>query len=102
MMYSGDNMGTGGWVFSILVTLILLALIVAAIVWLLSARRDRDRDRDRSISTPRESANDTLDRRLASGELTAAQYEQLRKMLSDTHPRTSASVPNAERAVARR
>jgi hypothetical protein len=33
MMY-GDHMGTGGWVLSILVTLVVVALLAAAVVWL--------------------------------------------------------------------
>ncbi len=98
MMYSGNNMGTGGWVVSVLATLIVVALIVAAMVWRFSARRDGGG----GVSTPGESANETLNRRLASGELTAEQYEQLREMLSDARPRTSAHAPDAQRAVARR
>jgi uncharacterized membrane protein len=79
MMYWGNNMGTGSWIFSILGTLIILALIVAATAWLLSARRDRG-----STSTSGESATEILNRRLASGELTADQFRQLRETLSDT------------------
>ena len=84
MMYWGNHMGTGGWVFSIFATLIVLALIVAAIAWLFSARRDRGS----SLSPPGDSANEILNRRLASGELTAEQYEQLLEKLSDTTPST--------------
>jgi uncharacterized membrane protein len=79
MMYWGNNMGTGSWIFSILGTLMILTLVVAAIAWLLSARRDRGS----SLGTPGESANENLNRRLASGELTGEQYTQLRETLSD-------------------
>jgi uncharacterized membrane protein len=79
MMHWGNNMGAGSWIFSILGTLLILALVVAAIAWLLSARRDPDS----SLSTRGESANEILNRRLASGELTGEQYTQLRETLSD-------------------
>jgi uncharacterized membrane protein len=89
MMYWGNNMGTGSWIFSILGTLIILALVVAAIAWLFSARRDRGT----SDSTPGESANEILNRRLASGEITAEQHKQLRATLSDTSPSNFALRP---------
>jgi uncharacterized membrane protein len=79
MMDWGNNMGTGSWIFSILGTLLILALVVAAIAWLLSARRDPVS----SSSAPEESAHEILNRRLASGELTGEQYTQLRETLSD-------------------
>jgi uncharacterized membrane protein len=89
MMYWGDNMGTGSWIFSIFGTLIILALVVAAIAWLFSARGDRGN----TGSTPGESANEILNRRLASGELTAEQYKQLRETLSDASPSNFALRP---------
>jgi putative membrane protein len=79
MMDFGNHMGTGGWVFSILATLIILGLIVAAVVWLVPSRRDRGS----SVSATGETASEILDRRLAGGELTAEQYQQLREALSD-------------------
>ena len=82
MMYWGNHMSTGDWAFSILGTLIILALIVAAIVWLLSALTDRGSGT--TASSP--SARDILDRRLAGGELTIEQYEQLRATLGDGQP----------------
>ena len=39
MMYWGNHMGTGSWIFSILATLIILALIVGLIIWLVSPGR---------------------------------------------------------------
>ncbi|MGZ6639817.1 MAG: hypothetical protein ACXVII_44265 [Solirubrobacteraceae bacterium] len=35
-MYWGNHMGTGDWIFSILATLIILAIIVGLIVWIVS------------------------------------------------------------------
>jgi uncharacterized membrane protein len=82
MMYWGDHMSTGDWVFSLLGTLIVLALIVATIVWLVSALTDRGSAA--TASTP--SAREILDRRLASGELTIEQYKQLSETLEDGQP----------------
>jgi putative membrane protein len=76
MMYWGNHMSTGGWIFSVLATLIFLALIVALILWLLSPTTGASQHGD-----SRESPNEILDRRLASGELTIEQYRQLRDTL---------------------
>jgi heme/copper-type cytochrome/quinol oxidase subunit 4 len=37
MMY-GNHMGGGGWAVSIIATLIIVGLIVAAVIWLASSR----------------------------------------------------------------
>jgi uncharacterized membrane protein len=66
-------------VFSILGTLIILALIVGMIVWLVSGRGDRGG----SVTATGESAREILDRRLASGEITVDQYQRLRETLGD-------------------
>jgi uncharacterized membrane protein len=94
MMYWGDHMSVGGWIFSILATLIILAIIIGLIVWVVSpASRS-------SATTTGESAREILDRRLACGELTVEQYEQLREALngpasttSDLRPRETAGNP---------
>jgi putative membrane protein len=80
MMYWGNHMGTGSWIFSILATLIILALIVGLIIWLVSPGRRSDT----APTASRESAGEILDRRLASGELTVEQYQQLRGALDHT------------------
>ncbi len=77
MMYWGDHMSAGGWIFSILATLIFLALIGALIFWLLSATTSGNG----LGSSPRESSKEIIDRRLASGELSVEQYQQLRDTL---------------------
>jgi uncharacterized membrane protein len=92
MMYWGDHMSTGGWIFSVLATLIFLALIVALISWFLSAtstNTNANRGDDGS-------AQEILDRRLASGELTVEQYEQVLDTLTrntPTEPPAAPSVP---------
>jgi uncharacterized membrane protein len=89
MMYWGNHMGTGDWIFSIFGTLIILGLIVALIVWAVSPRGDRDS----GATATEESAREILDRRLASGELTTEQYEQLRETLGDAAPSTGGPRP---------
>jgi putative membrane protein len=83
MMYWGDHMSTGGWIFSILATLIFLALMIALIVWLLSTATSANASR---TGSGRDSAQEILDRRLASGELTVEQYQQLRDTLTGGSP----------------
>jgi|SRR5579871_4575154 len=96
MMYWGNHMGAGDWIFSILGTLIILALIVGLIVWLVSPG-------SRSETGPtasRESAGEILDRRLASGELTVDQYRQLRAALDDSARTPDARPPRDPAGVA--
>jgi uncharacterized membrane protein len=77
MMYWDHHMTTVGWIFSILGMLIIFALFVVTIVWILFQLGARSGDRlSRS-----ESAREILDRRLASGEITVDQYDQLRAKL---------------------
>ena len=87
MMYWGNHMGTGDWIFSILATLIVLGLVVGLIVWVVSPRGDRGG----SAPATGESAREILDRRLACGELTVEQYSQLREALDDVPSTTSDS-----------
>jgi uncharacterized membrane protein len=89
MMYWGNHMGTGDWIFSILGTLIIIGLIVGLIYWAVSANSRSDTSPD---ATP-ESAREILDRRLAGGELTVEQYEQLRGALSNAQSGSSDARP---------
>jgi uncharacterized membrane protein len=73
MMY-GNHMGDGGWAVSIIATLIIVGLIVAAIIWLASDRRDDQQASDMS-------AGEILDRRLATGEITSERYDELYERL---------------------
>jgi putative membrane protein len=89
MMYWGHHMSVGGWIFSILATIVFLALIAALIFWLLSATTSGSGFRGAS----RESPEEILDRRLASGELTVEQYQRLRDTLGTPgQPSTSAAT----------
>lgn len=89
MMYWGHHMGTGGWIFSILATVIFVALIVALIVWMVSSNSRSDGSSDVTGESPR----DILDRRLASGEITVEQYSRLREALGDASPAASDTRP---------
>jgi len=93
MMYWGNHMGTGDWIFSIFGTLIILALIVGLTVRLVSASSRSDA----GPTASRESAEEILDRRLASGDLTVDQYQQLRAAL-DAAARTSNGQPSRQPA----
>lgn len=66
----GWGMSWGGWFFMIVV----LALLVAGVVWLVrAATGPREESRD--------SARKILDERLASGEISAEEYEARRRAL---------------------
>jgi len=88
-MYSSNHMTAGGWVFSILATVIILALLAAAVVWITRELRDR---RGRGPAGP-SSALEILDRRLASGEIKTDQYKQLRETLDARLERAPESRP---------
>jgi putative membrane protein len=87
MMYWGEHMSTGGWIFSILGTVILMALVVGVVILAAQALRDRGVGDDAG-RVPAESPREILDRRLASGELTAEQHDQLRERLAEGPSRT--------------
>jgi putative membrane protein len=91
-MYWGNHMGTGDWIFSILGTVIVLALLIGGIAWLVSTLGERERQ----VPRARESTREILDRRLASGEVTIEQYERLRETLQTTGEPTS-SKPSPPR-----
>jgi len=77
MMYWNGHMTTGGWIISILWTLIIFALIAGAIAWLVAELSGRNATS--TIETTSEgSAREILDRRLAKGELTIDQHKELR------------------------
>jgi uncharacterized membrane protein len=79
----GEHMTTAGWVFMSLGMLILVVLLVALVMWIMSQRGRPD-----GGQSPRSnmSAREVLDHRLASGEVTADQYDQLRKRLDPAAP----------------
>ncbi len=82
MMYWGDHMSSGGWIFTVLWTVIMLAILAAAVVWIVSALRSRD-----TVGPSGGLSREILDRRLASGELTIEQYKQLRDAIGgDSSP----------------
>jgi uncharacterized membrane protein len=90
-MYWNGHMSTGGWILSVLWTLIIIALVTGGLVWLVSALANRHRDTtgytgEAGSGTPDASAREILDRRLASAELTVEQYNRLREAIGDPAP----------------
>ena len=90
-MYWNGHMSTAGWILSALWTLIIIALVVAGIVWLISALGNRENRETEESSAP--SAREILDRRLASGELSVEQYKQLRETIGDHAPAAGGAGP---------
>jgi uncharacterized membrane protein len=84
MMYWNNHMTAGGWIVSIFATVIILALLVAAVLWI--ARELRDRGERRRVAPS--SALEILDRRLASGEIKADRYQELRETIDARPERT--------------
>jgi putative membrane protein len=81
MMYWNGHMTTGGWIISILWTVIIFVLIAGAIAWLVAELSNRNPRRTDTSSEG--SAREILDRRLAKGELTVEQYKELREAIGD-------------------
>jgi uncharacterized membrane protein len=81
MMYWNGHMTTGGWIISILWTLIIFALVAGAIAWLVAELSGRNASTVERTSEG--SAREILDRRLAKGELTIDQHKELRDAIAD-------------------
>ena len=89
-MMGGFGLGMG--LFALLIMVLLVVLVVGGAVWLVTvlARPTRGFDQP-SVSAPRLPARETpqetpmeiLRRRLAAGEITLEEYDQLRQKLSD-------------------
>ena len=79
MYYDGNHMGAGGWVFMAIIMVVLLGLLVAFIVWLIGDPRRRPH-RDHNVAGG--SANEILDRRLATGEIGVQEYERLKNSMA--------------------
>jgi uncharacterized membrane protein len=98
MMYWNGHMTAAGWIIAILWTVIIFALIAGAIFWLVSTLSSGTPG---SAGTGHEaSAREILDRRLAKGELTVDQYDELCDKLdarsapsSDQRPASPAGAP---------
>jgi putative membrane protein len=98
MMYWGEHMSTGGWIFSILGTLIIVALVVGVVILAAQALHDRG-EGTASGAARAESPREILDRRLASGELTVGQYDELLQRLGDTPSRVRNRRPTETAGV---
>ena len=96
MMYWSGHMTTAGWIIAILWTVIIFALIAGAIYWLATALTGRSPGESAAGSEP--SAREILDRRLASGEVTLEQYNELRDAIAG-RPASTGTQPAASRAA---
>jgi uncharacterized membrane protein len=85
----GEHMTTGGWIFMALGMLVLILLAVVLVVWVMSQQHKPDR----SQIPPGMSAGEVLDHRLVSGEITADQYDQLRRKLDVKSPSSGSGPP---------
>jgi putative membrane protein len=93
-MYWNGHMSAAGWILSVLWTLIIIALVVAGIVWLISALGNRE-NRGPTEEGSGTSSREILDRRLASGELSLEEYRQLRETIGDPAPAAGTGPPPA-------
>ena len=85
MMYWNGHMSTGGWIISILWTVIIFALIAGAIYWLV-ATLGRGGISATEAASGEGSAREILDRRLAKGEITIEQHRELREAIGAGEP----------------
>jgi uncharacterized membrane protein len=98
MYYDGNHMGAGGWVFMAIITVVLLGLLVAFIVWLVGDQRRRPHHEGAMTGPPAPvmgSASEILDRRLATGEIGIEEYERLKASLANPARGLSAAEPPA-------
>jgi putative membrane protein len=85
-MFNGmqGGMGAGGWVLMAVLWIAVLALVAWVVARLLPTRSD---DRHHVPRAPSEGPRDTLDRRLAGGEIDVKTYDELSEKLG---PRAAA------------
>jgi putative membrane protein len=80
-MMNGYGMGAGAWLIMAVVWVALIAVIVWAVATLASRGRTSDETPDAG-----DGPQEILDRRLASGEIDPATYDDLRGRLQAAHP----------------
>jgi putative membrane protein len=85
-MFYMHDIGWGWWLMMSIGMVAFWALLVYGLVWLL--RGDRGQQRE---AVPEQGPDEILKRRLAAGEITIAQYENLREAL-DERPREPAAA----------
>ena len=94
-MYWNDHMSAGGWILAVVWTLIILALLILGIVWLVRTLTANE-NRSTASEAAAPSAREVLDQRLARGEVTIEQYQQLRQAMDNStsaHNGRAASTP---------
>ena len=73
------NFDNGWWIVMALGMILFWGLVILGIVWLVRELGDRPRGGAQATSSP--DPLQTLDRRLAEGEITVEEYEQRRRIL---------------------
>jgi putative membrane protein len=76
----GDGFGMGWGIPMTVVMLVLVALVIAGVVWLV-LRLVGDRDRSRTADAARGGALEILERRFAAGEIDVDEYRERRSTL---------------------
>ncbi len=84
--YRFDVLGLGfglGGILSVVVTILFWAVIIGAVIWLVSSLFSRQTTGNPPVSTPPspEAALDILKRRYARGEITKTEYDDIRRDL---------------------
>jgi len=77
--YDGNHMGAGRWIFMALIAIVLLGMLAAFIIWLVQDQRRRPHRDHHPVGG---SANEILDRRLATGEISVQEYERVKASLA--------------------
>ena len=83
----GDHMGdwgAGWWILMVLMMVAFWGLVILGIVWLVRSLSAGQRDRGET------SAIELLDRRLASGEISPAEYRERRAVLTGSSTESEA------------
>jgi putative membrane protein len=84
-MFNGmqTGMGAGGWVLMAVLWVAVLALVAWVVARLLPTRSD---DHQNARHAPSEAPRETLDRRLAGGEIDVKTYDELSEKLGPQPP----------------
>lgn len=80
-MWHGDDVGWGWWLVMSIGMAAFWALVILGAVWFLRGADDRREPGD--APEPAEPPGDVLKRRLAAGEITVEEYQEVRRALDD-------------------
>jgi uncharacterized membrane protein len=95
MMYWNGHMTTAGWIIAVIWTVIIFLLLGGAAYWFVTVVSGHSGSGGRPASGEA-SVREILDRRLARGELSIEQYEQLRDALDGKPSALGGEAPTPE------